>query len=336
MLEKVIANTALENLNKRTGIKGTFKDTQTIAKNKDMGVDGILELTFDNQTQKLYVEIKKDIRQYHIELLRRIHLEYPQFILIAERIYPNLKKQLCQEHIPWIDGAGNIYFQKGPHFIWIDKFEDLPEKKTVNRAFTKTGLKVVFLFLHDETWLNKTHREIAKAAGIGLGNIPKIFNGLKDQHFIVEVDKNKYKMVRKRELLDQWIIEYEKELKPKIHVGNFTFLNREDERNWKKLNFDNQDYWGGEPAADLLTNMLKPQMYTIYTNKDRARIMKKFRFKPDPDGNIEINKPFWNIGLERKNIAPPLVVYADLMNTQDERNMNVAKMVYEQFLQDQF
>ena len=336
MLEKDIAHIALKNLYENTGIKGTFRDTLPIANKKDNGVEGVLELTFDDQTQKLCVVIKKDIRNYHIEQLKRLQHEHPQFLLIAERIYPNLKKQLCEEHIPWIDGAGNIYYQKGPHFIWIDKFVALPEKKTVNRAFTKTGLKVVFLFLHDEAWLNKTHREIAKAADVGLGTIPKVFDGLKDQHFIIKAGKTKYKLVRKRDLLDQWIIAYDKELKPKLHVGNFAFLNRKDERNWKELNLRDRDFWGGESAADLLTNMLNPQVFTIYTNKDRAKLMKNFRFKPDPDGNIEIYKPFWNIQQERKNITPPLVVYADMMNTQDERNINIAKMIYEQSLQDQF
>ncbi len=35
--------------------------------------------------------------------------------------------------------------------------------------------------------------------------------------------------------------------------------------------------------------------------------------------------------METWDTAPPLIVYADLMNTDDSRNIEVANMIYEQY-----
>jgi len=336
MFEKDIVDIVLENLEKNTGIKGTWKELGAETEHKGLVVDGKLELILNGHPTEFYVEVKREIRRHHIQQLIRLNQGRHPFLLVAERIYPKLKEDLRREKIPWLDGAGNIYIETADHFIWIDRNEALPEKRNTNRAFTKTGLKVVFLFLHDEDWLNRTHREIADAAGVALGNIPKVFDGLRDQRFIIPVDKKKIKLIRKRELLDQWITAYGKELKPNTHAGNFVFFNRDDERTWRKMKFQENDFWGGEPAADLLTDMLKPQVYTIYTDKTRAELMNQFRLKPDPDGNVEVYKPFWDFKENGNHLAPALVVYADLIITQDERNTNIAQNIYEKFLQDRF
>ena len=54
-----------------------------------------------------------------------------------------------------------------------------------------------------------------------------------------------------------------------------------------------------------------------------------------PDGNIEILETFWCPELVNQptDIAPPLLVYADLMATADGRNIEAAKEVYERFLE---
>ena len=59
------------------------------------------------------------------------------------------------------------------------------------------------------------------------------------------------------------------------------------------------------------------------------------RMRLTADGDTEILDAFWNPELDRteKPIAPPLLVYADLMMTGDTRNLETAKILYEQYLQ---
>jgi len=125
--------------------------------------------------------------------------------------------------------------------------------------------------------------------------------------------------------------EYNQKLKPTLHLGNFRFLNKEDYRYWKKINLKaNDTLWGGEPAADLLTNYLKPGEFTIYTNEKKHELMKNYKLVPDNNGDIKVYKKFWEYDLNKRYV-PELLVYADLINTGNERNIETAKIIYEKF-----
>ena len=54
----------------------------------------------------------------------------------------------------------------------------------------------------------------------------------------------------------------------------------------------------------------------------------------DLNGNTEVLQAFWNL-LDEKytDVVPPLLAYADLMATLDGRNLETARLIYEQFLE---
>lgn len=54
-------------------------------------------------------------------------------------------------------------------------------------------MKVVFLFLHDEAWLNRTYRDIAEGADVALGNIKHVLDGLKEHEFVYAKNEKVYK-----------------------------------------------------------------------------------------------------------------------------------------------
>jgi hypothetical protein len=60
----------------------------------------------------------------------------------------------------------------------------------------------------------------------------------------------------------------------------------------------------------------------------------KQRLRKDPQGDVEILRRFWNFTTvdQRADVVPPLLVYADLLATGDERNTETARMVYEKYL----
>ena len=94
--------------------------------------------------------------------------------------------------------------------------------------------------------------------------------------------------------------------------------------------------WSGEVAAARITGNLKPVAQTIYVAPaSMANCMKQLasthRPKPDPYGQIEILEKFWNLPADPKHpdIAPAILVYADLMATLEPRNSEAAKMIWE-------
>ncbi|SMO37903.1 type IV toxin-antitoxin system AbiEi family antitoxin [Fodinibius sediminis] len=296
-------------------------------------VDAKVKLHLPDETLAFFAEIKKEVRAHQLPRIYELAKTNTPFLLIGGQIFPNIKEKLKERDINWIDGAGNMYIKNKDHFLFVDHNETFHIKEEKDRAFTKTGLKAVFLFLQDETWIQKTYREIAEAAGVALGTIGYVINGLKKRKYLVKKDEKNYQLVRKEELIDEWIAAYETELKPKLHKGNFAFIDEKQAADWKNMTLDDQTVWGGEAAAELVTGMLRPQLLTLYTTQTKGNIMKKFRLKPDPNGLVHVYEPFWNIE-DNQETAPPLAIYADLILTGDERNFKIAEKIYAEFLQD--
>jgi hypothetical protein len=136
---------------------------------------------------------------------------------------------------------------------------------------------------------------------------------------------------RAEELLHEWVIEYPAILRPKLNGRRYT-ANRDRllGLNLKPLGA----YWGGEVAAQRLTGYLKPERLLVYTRGEVKDLLIQGRMRLAADGDAEVLDAFWNqeLGETDKPVAPPVLVYADLMMTGDTRNLETAKMIYDKFL----
>ena len=103
----------------------------------------------------------------------------------------------------------------------------------------------------------------------------------------------------------------------------------------------------GEIAAHRLTNYVKPTTCTLYIKPKRnepqvtntfARLVAANRLRADAEGDIEILDTFWDLPLNANypDVVPPILAYADLLVTLDPRNIEVAKTIREQYIDDAF
>jgi hypothetical protein len=105
---------------------------------------------------------------------------------------------------------------------------------------------------------------------------------------------------------------------------------------WRKVRLETFDaYWGGEVAAAALTQHLKPQIVTVYTKQDPAQLLLRNRMIKHHRGDVEVIRTFWDFEDDRPHgthgeIVHPILVYADLLATGDDRNAETAKIIYEQ------
>lgn len=248
-------------------------------------VDGIIKLEYKGQTHKFYVEIKKEFREYHLPILFKLHKKYNPFMVIAEKkIFPKIKDALDEKGIAYIDMYGNIHIEADNMLIKVEgRGENYIQKEKYGRAFTKAGLKALLLFLTDENDINDTYRDIAKNAGIALGTVKLVFEGLIEEGFALRLNEKELKLTNKEQLLQKWITAYNEKLKPALKVGNFRFNNPNEFAGWNNMNLNiNQTRWGGEPAGDIYTKFLQPEILTLYTNEKKADLIKNYRLIPDP------------------------------------------------------
>lgn len=333
MNDKGIVQHALTNLQKAGEIEAKWLDN---APNEVL--DGKIALTLNGRNIKLNIEIKKELRNIHLPKLEALAKEYHPFMIVAQRIFPKIKQELRNRNIAYLEANGNIYLNEKETFLWLDANDPITIKqKTTNRAFTKTGLKVVYQFLLDDTWVNKTYREIADKTDTGIGNITNIFNGLKDDGFLIPLNKDTYILEDNKKLLEKWIMAYENKLKPNLAIGTYRFADNDTFFNWKDIKLkQGETLWGGEPAGDIYTNYLRPGELTLYTTEPRNELMKNYRLVPDEGGNVKIYEKFWKDDTGEKNAVHPLLAYADLIMKGDRRCTETAEKIYNEYLQDKF
>lgn len=333
MNEQYIIQNAIHNLHKDE-IRAEWTDTAN-----DNFIDGKLTLHMKHHPAVvLNVEVKKELRGMHLNSIEnKAHNKAP-YMIVADRIFPKIKQELKERQINYLEASGNMFLLMDGLYINIDgRKNEAAVPTSGNRAFTKTGLQVIYQFLIDEEWVNRPYREIAERTGTGLGNINNIFNGLAQEGYLLQLTKNEQKLENKKQLLEKWILEYEKRLKPTLNIGTFRFLKEEDFYDWKKILLKNQKtYWGGEPAGALYTEYLCPEELTIYTAEEWNDLIRHYRLVPDKNGNVKVFKKFWKHDIVNENVVHPLLAYADLISKGDRRCTETAQRIYDEYLQDKF
>ena len=333
--EREIIGAALKNLQAHTRIPCTWEPALGQA---ESGIDGHISLHVGEKWLKFSAEIKREFRGYFMdELLNQAKKNKP-LLLIAEKIFPAQKQRLREEGIAYLDIAGNIYLQDNETLVWVEGQKALPidkEQTKTNRAFTKAGLRVVYMFLENEAFVNYTYRQIAGLATVALGTIKPVISALKEDGYLLEVNKDRMVLNNKKQLLEHWLIGYANILKPSLLTGTYLFRQTDQ---WKTLELPEGAVWGGEPAGDYLTNYLNPQQWTIYTHENKADIVRKLRLIPKDDGNLKIYKQFFAPMFQgwQRQTAPVLVTYADLIITGDARCIETAQVLYENHLAKNF
>jgi hypothetical protein len=182
-------------------------------------------------------------------------------------------------------------------------------------------------------------REIVAAAGVALGAVGWVFFDLQGRGYIPGgLRTRNRRFLEPVRLLDEWVTNFPIKLRPKLNPRRFQ---APDPGWWQQARLIAGARWGGEVAATKLTDYLKPATCTIYLDPQNGRetlatLVKQHRLRADPQGNVEILDAFWNLPPDEdtpQDIVPPLLVYADLMATLDPRNLEVAKRVREQFIE---
>jgi len=272
----------------------------------------------------------KDAKASHSHILR-----------VLPRISDARGLDLRKRGLPYLDAGGNAYLQGDNHFVLISgrKAPDLglaPGRE--GGVTTVSALKVIFTVLCDPAALNASYRDIAKAAGVALGAIGPILDDLARRRFTVG-KKPDVQLVDPRRLLDEWVTNYPTRLRPKLRPRRFSAY-LPDWRDRIDLR-ECGGFWGAEIAADRYTRYLKPATATIYLPPEPAKLTElvtRARLRPDPTGDIEVLDAFWTMPTDPAypDLAPRVLVYADLLASLEPRNIEVARLLYQEQIADAF
>jgi len=327
---------AVYRLTDSTGLQAAIEEMEPKPR---VGADAIVNLTDENKRWRFYVEVKPHLTSHTlgpaIAAVSQLKKEHSSAALVSAYVNPSQADKLRQLGIEFFDAVGNASFQqKGLHiFITGRKPQATKSLGRPARAFNPTGSRLVFALLCQPKLENKSYREMARQAGISLGAVNWIMNDLKSLGHLSEFSADGRRLVNRKELLKRWASAYPEQLRPKLILGRFRTEHKADW--WRKAQLPPDAFWGGEVAAKLLTRYLRPQAVTIYSDSNLPKLQAENGLRRDPNGDIELLRRFWKFEQwEKKSLqtAPPLLVYADLLSTANERNLETAGIIYEQYI----
>jgi hypothetical protein len=332
--DKELLKGALGALEQATGATAHILEWQPkLARGEE--VDAVLEVKKGTDKARYIAEIKRALPMWAIgHTVAQLRRHNQPAMLVTRYVTPTVAEHLKALDVAFLDMVGNTYINAPGFFVYVTgrKPPPIEEKARPVKAFRPTGLQVVFALLCRPELVNAPYRDIAKAANVALGTVGWVMYDLRGLNYIVERGKRERKFLNKRKLLDAWVTAYAQQLRPKLYIGRFRARVADwwKDVNWKEFNA----FLGGEPAAAKLTGYLKPETAMIYAAHDIHELLIKYHLKKDPQGDVEILKAFWHFKYlwNYPDLTPPLLIYADLLATADERNIETGKLIYDQYL----
>jgi hypothetical protein len=327
---------AIHSLADSTGLQASIEAIEPVQR---VGSDAIIDLKDGNKRWRFYIEAKSQLTSHTlgsaIAAVSEIKKKHSSVALVAAYVNPSQADKLQKLGIEFFDTAGNAFLQqKGLHvFISGRKPQESKSLGRPARAFNPTGSRLIFALLSQPGLENKSYRELAKASGISLGAVNWIMNDLKSLGHLSDLGTRGRRLSNRKELLKRWVSAYPEQLRPKLILGRYRTERARDW--WQKAELPSEAFWGGEVAAKLVTRYLKPQTVTIYSESNLPRLQAQYGLRRDSKGDIELLRRFWKFDQwDEKNLrtVPPLLTYADLLMTADDRNLETAEIIYERYI----
>ncbi len=257
--------------------------------------------------------------------------------MIVLQVTADTADRLREGDTQFMDTAGNCFINQPPFYIFIkgNKVQGVVKAPAVGRAFKQTGLRVLYALLCNPGLENETYRAIAAKTDVALGMVNWVLNELNELGYLVETGKGRARHIRligKEKLLERWVTGYAEQLRPKLLMGRY----RGADGWWQKAVLKPEKaQWGGEVAAGKLTDYLKPQTITVYVDKDNPEaVLIQNRLKKYHEGDVELLHRFWqpNTVVTNGDTVHPILVYADLMATGNQRNIETARILYDEHI----
>src|SRR5690606_31495744 len=122
----------------------------------------------------------------------------------TEYVNPKLMETIEEYGINFIDAIGNAYIKVPPLFIKI-KGNKKATKKYHKAIFNAAELQVIYTLLCNPGIENRTIRVVEEYTGVATGTVYNTFQKLIDLEFMQGTNFQRYRLLRKAELLERWV-----------------------------------------------------------------------------------------------------------------------------------
>lgn len=325
MIDRFIYD-AVDNLGQLAGIRN------------EMSIDrkkGDYQLSIGQVDYRLAVwkEIRASSKGIVLQQVKELEESIDQpIIVVSNYIALEVADEFKHIGINYLDGSGNSYIRNAELLVYISGQKTLhPARTNQSRAFRESGIRLIFMMLCNPDIIHLPNRRLSELAGISVGSVSHVLTELESLNFVLKVGGGR-RLKNLKLLLERWIVSYFDVLRPRLAIKRMDFEFAGDYISWQNLPIQNSKgrvLWGGETAAAIKTMNLNPKNFTLYTDQNWKEFAGDLRLIPNDSGNLEILEIFWdegNVGT-LPGLVPELLIYADLVGSGVERNIQIANEI---------
>lgn len=322
---------------------------------KDREWDGEVTIKTKGGTYHYLFEVKAHLRPQAIHhLLIRANADRKRWgkatelLLLADYVNPLLADQLKSAGVNFIDTAGNLFLKRAPElYLYVQgKKPPVSQKDKPTRLFQPSGLTLLFGLLIEPESVNHPYRHLASVNGVALGTVGWVKRDLKEQGYLEPIGKDRFRLIRRKELLDRWVQGYASRLRPKLFVGEYRDLTNNLDtvvKTFRRHMLEQGMSWcatGGFGADDIIHHYQGNTLtlFVEFWRQDEA--LKGLKWFPVSGGPITILKSFsprvfqMSGSQQRTPVAHPLSIYAELLHHGTDRDLETARLIYKKYLEE--
>ncbi len=257
--------------------------------------------------------------------------------LLAPYVNPRSAAMLRELGVPFLDAAGNAFITFEGVYIDIQGRKSLPDKTMPGRRtsprvtstapltlFTPKRSQVIFALLTWPELAQASIRSLAHHSGTSVGLAQSTVNALKEAELFPRPEGTP----SQSPLRELWLASYPSGLGKTLALGSFRGAVHGG--GWDPA----RTHIGGESAVPTLLS--DPETLTLYTDEEPRALARQGRWtaRPGEEPNIFIRRKFWRDpenkgqgGDSPANTVPPLLIEADLIASQDPRQLEAARLL---------
>lgn len=297
----------------------------------DVGYDVDVELSRGRARQAFAMQLKTRPTLSNIDRIRPA-VPGPILPLIgATSVAPRTADAFRRAGIQFIDSGGNASIHFDDVLIDVrgrrtDRDQSRPQQKKGGNLFSRARAQVAFVLLQWPSLWGVPQRELAEAAGVSLGQANDAVTMFRNSGFGPGGHRSD------AEFLDLWVAAFPTGLASKLTLAIY----RGSLEEFGKASAEDPALGAGSAVSGEVAavDLLRPAALTIYVGELDPMLPLRNRWRTDGKGNITVRRKFWTTPsgethddeapLIDQRLAPALLVYADLMASDDPRVRGVA------------
>jgi hypothetical protein len=250
-------------------------------------------------------------------------------VMLADWFIPPRRAQaLRSSGTPFVDSVGNMWLELPGFVVDVEGRPRPAERRSADtqgdRLSRPASLRVIFALLTSQELQQATLRDLAAACGTSLGATQATMADLTANKFVYASNGSHRELTRTGALADRWVSDFASRLLPKLRTIS---LRGPDPRWWFLRRTDlvgSAAALGGEAASELLGYPLRSTSTLIYGRPPWGTMRKLGRLAEEGQASVVLRERFWPGDGDGEALAPSLLVYADLISSGEQRQLETA------------